>query len=158
MTAAERPPTHFLTRSGMNCLWKWLRWWTCECVQQRSVRPTGSSLLRYTEGAAVENHSEVLLEFGVAASVRWPSPPALQLSQPVLSALNMLRPHSLRCFHGSDVEVGVPNGVIFWGEGGMFGCHFTTSFNLLTDKFRETCICFLTLDSWFIRLDFCSGT
>ncbi|MEQ2217360.1 hypothetical protein XENOCAPTIV_006711, partial [Xenoophorus captivus] len=44
-------------------------------------------------------------ELGVTESDRWPSPPAFQLSQPVLSALNVLRPHSLSRFHGSDVEL-----------------------------------------------------
>lgn len=39
---------------------------------------------------------------------------ALQLSPPVLPALDMLRPHSLSRFHGSDVEVGVFDGALFW--------------------------------------------
>lgn len=52
----------------------------------------------------------------VAESVRWPSPPALQLSQSVLPALNMLRPHSLSCFHGSDVKMGIPDGTFLWSE------------------------------------------
>lgn len=54
------------------------------------------------------------MELGVAVSVWWPSPPALKLSQSVLPALNMLRPHSLSRFHGSDVEVGVSDGALFW--------------------------------------------
>lgn len=65
-------------------------------------------------------------------SVGWPSPPALQLSQSVLPALNVLRPHSLSCFHGSDVEVGVPDGVLFWvveidGKGGDKSHHLYIS-------------------------------
>lgn len=52
----------------------------------------------------------------VAESVRWPSPPALQLSQSVFPALNMLRPHSLSCFHGSNVKMGIPDGTFLWSE------------------------------------------
>lgn len=50
----------------------------------------------------------------VAESGQWPSPPVLQLTQSVLPALNVLRPHSVSRFHGSDVEVGVPDGALFW--------------------------------------------
>lgn len=57
-------------------------------------------------------------QLGIAESVWWPSPPALQLSQPVLSSLNMLRPHSLSRFHGSDVEVGVLDGARVWSVKG----------------------------------------
>lgn len=55
-----------------------------------------------------------VIQLGVPESVWWPLPPALQLSQSVLPGLNMLRPHSLSCFHGSDVQVGVPDGALFW--------------------------------------------
>lgn len=55
-----------------------------------------------------------VIQLGVPESVWWPLPPALQLSQSVLPGQNMLRPHSLSCFHGSDVQVGVPDGALFW--------------------------------------------
>lgn len=104
---------------------------SCGCNEVRHrLHPC---ILAYSKG---QKDSEVksLIALWAAESVWWPS--VLQLSQPVLPALSMLRPHSLSRFHGSDVQVGVPDGALFQlGRKGrleqnfffFFGVFFTSS-------------------------------
>lgn len=93
----------------------------------------------------IQNHPTVI-ESSAAESGWWPSPPVLQLTQSVLPVLNMLCPHSVSCFHGSDVEVGIPDWALFWvgesvGKGEMRENVNVVSLTHLRCHIQENMLC-----------------